>query len=47
MDDECLIHSAGKTWAFTKMWGIRSEDILKRWVARYPNAGITVSRAEE
>jgi hypothetical protein len=47
IDDESLIHSAGKTWAFTKMWGIRSEEILKHWVSKYPNAGIKVRRAEE
>jgi len=46
-DDDLLIHSGGKTYVFTKMWGERTEEIMHAWIAKYPSAGIKVTRALE
>ena len=46
-DDDLLVRSGGKTWVFTKMWGERTEEIMRKWLARYPKAGIRVTRAAE
>jgi hypothetical protein len=37
----------GKTWAFTKMWGERTEEIMRLWLAKYPQARISVTPVEE
>ena len=47
LEDELLIRSGGKTWVFTKMWGERTEEIMHAWIAKYPEADIRVTRAEE
>jgi hypothetical protein len=47
LNDEFLIQSGGKTWVFTKMWGERTEDVMRAWIASYPNAGISVTRSVE
>jgi hypothetical protein len=46
LDDTMLIRSGGKTWVFTKMWGERTKEIMCTWIAKYPSAGIKVTRAE-
>jgi hypothetical protein len=46
-DDDLLIRSGGKTWVFTKMWGERTEDIMRTWIAKFPRAGIKITRAVE
>jgi hypothetical protein len=46
-DDDLLIRSGGRTYVFTKMWGERTEEIMRTWIAKYPNAGIKVTRAVE
>jgi hypothetical protein len=40
LDEPFLVHSDGKTWAFTKMWGKRTEEVMHRWIAEYPHANI-------
>ncbi len=46
-DDDLLIRSGGRTYVFTKMWGERTEEIMRTWIAKYPSAGIKVTRAAE
>ena len=46
-NDDLLIRSGGKTYVFTKMWGERTEEIMRTWIAKYPSAGIKVTRAAE
>lgn len=45
VESEFLIYSGNKTWAFTKMWGVRTEEVIMRWMATYPDADIKVSRS--
>lgn len=47
LDDEQLVRRDGKTWAFTKMWGERTEEIMRLWLAKYPQARISVTPVEE
>ena len=46
VDNDLLIQSDGKTWAFTKMWGTKTEEIMQRWLSEHPNSGITVQRSD-
>ena len=45
IDDALLIHFDGKTWAFTKMWGIDTEQVMMDWISKYPQANIKVTRS--
>lgn len=44
-DDEFLIKTGGKTWAFTKMWGIKTEEVMSDWISKYPQANVIVTRS--
>lgn len=46
LEDDFLIHSQDRTWVFTKMWGIRTEQVIRTWLAKYPEAGAKAERAE-
>ena len=43
IEDNFLVYSGGKTWAFTKMWGINTEEVMRTWISKYPQANIQVS----
>ena len=45
-EEEFLIHSDGKTWAFTKMWGQRTEEIMISWLEHYPNSSVKITRTK-
>jgi hypothetical protein len=44
--DEDLICSNGKTYSFSKMWGIRTEAIIQQLLIRFSNHEIRVSQSE-
>jgi hypothetical protein len=44
--DEDLICSNGKTYAFSKMWGIRMEAIVNQLLQRFPQHGIKLTQSE-
>ena len=46
VDDEFIIHSAGKTWAFTKMWGTPTEEVMRNWIEQYPDCKISITRSD-
>ncbi len=47
LQDDLLVRCGGKTWTFTKMWGERTEEIMRTWLETYPEAGIKIRRAED
>lgn len=44
LEKEFLIYQDGKTWVFSKMWGERTEEIMREWISRYPESGIQITR---
>jgi hypothetical protein len=46
-DDSELIHSAGRTWALTKMWGPRTEAAMQLLLEAFPHHDIQIQRASE
>jgi len=40
------IREGGRTWLLDKAWGVETEAFLNRLVAAFPEAGVTVRRAE-
>lgn len=47
LQDDLLVRFGSKTWTFTKMWGERTEEIMRTWLEEYPEAGIRITRAED
>lgn len=45
VESEFIVHSDDKTWAFTKMWGTKTEEIMANWISQYPDAAVKVSRS--
>ncbi|WP_275100340.1 hypothetical protein [Sedimenticola hydrogenitrophicus] len=46
-EDDQLIHAEGNTYAFTKMWGIRTEEAMRELLDRFDGDDITFSPANE
>ena len=42
-----LVRSAGQTYAFTKGWGVDTEEGIKNMIKTFPQAGVTVRRSAE
>ncbi len=47
VEDDELILSAGSTYAFTKMWGLSTEEAIKGLVKAFPQMGISVRRSAD
>lgn len=43
LQSEFLIFADNKTWAFTKMWGTRTEEVITEWLSQYPQANIKIA----
>ena len=46
-DDSELIHSCGRTWALTKMWGPRTESAMTSLLDAFPDHDIQVERSSQ
>jgi len=42
-----LIYSSGNTYAFSKMWGTKTEAIVKQLLAKYPDSDIRIEKNQE
>jgi hypothetical protein len=47
VEDDELIVSAGTTYAFTKMWGLNTEEAIKSMLKAFPHLEISVRRSGE
>ena len=44
LEDALLTYSGGRTWVFTRLWGTDTEQAMRTWLAKYPEARVKVER---
>lgn len=45
-EDDELVVSNGQTYAFSKMWGIKTEGAIEALLRAYPDRGVSVKRSD-